>query len=154
MLLFLKLFNDCNDNSKNNFVKIVVRREVFRCDCLNCLEKNINSSIKMKARFFDFEVSIKIEKVITADDFDDSINFIDDSKIEIIAEIKIISKSSFFNALLLIDTEVSNLEKNSLAEFHKRIVFACSLSRILNKLKMRFTSDSDSDINYFSERKL
>ena len=154
MLLFLKLFNDCSDNSKNNFVRIVVRRKIFRCDCLNCLEKNISSSIEMKARFFDFEISIKIKKMITANDFDDSINFIDDSKIEIIVKIEIISRNSFFNALLLIDTKVSNLKKNNLTEFHRRIVFACSFFRILNKLEMRFTSDSDSDINYFSEKKL
>ena len=152
MLLFLKLFNCCNDNSRNNFVKVDVRREILDCDCLDCLEKNINSSIEMKTRFFDFEVSIEIKKVITASDFDDSINFIDDSNIEIIAEIKIVSKSSFFNALLLTDIEVSNLKKNNLTEFHRRIVFVCFLSRILNKLKMKFTSDSDFDINYFSER--
>ena len=154
MLLFLKLFNDCSDNSRNNFVRVVVRREIFRCDCLDCLEKNINSSIEMKVRFFDFEISIKIKKMITANDFDDSINFTDNSKIEIIVEIKIISRSSFFNALLLIDTEISNLEKNSLVEFHRRIVFVYFLSRILNKLKVRFTFDLNSDINYFLKRKL
>ena len=154
MLLFLKLFNDCNDNSRNNFVRVVVRREILRCDCLNCLKRNISSSIKVKVRFFDFEISIKIKKIVTTDDFDDSINLTDDSNIEIIAEIKIVSRNSFFNALLLIDTEISNLEKNNLIEFHRRIVFVCSLSRILNKLEMRFTSDSDSDINYFFEKKL
>ena len=135
-------------------MRVVVRREIFRCDCLDCLKRNISSSIEVKARFFDFEISIKIEKLITADDFDDSIDFIDDSNTEIIVEIEIVSRSSFFNALLLIDTEVSNLKKNSLVEFHRRIVFVCFFSRILNKLDMRFTSDSDSDINYFSERKL
>ena len=108
----------------------------------------------MKVRFFDFEISIKIKKMITANDFDDSINFTDNSKIEIIVEIKIISRSSFFNALLLIDTEISNLEKNSLVEFHRRIVFVYFLSRILNKLKVRFTFDLNSDINYFLKRKL
>ena len=135
-------------------MKIVVRREILRCDCLDCLKRDINSSIKVKVRFFDFEISIKIEKVVTANDFDDSINLIDDSNIEVIAEIKIVSKSSFFNALLLIDIEVSNLEKNSLTEFHRRIVSVCFFSRILNKLKVRFTFDSDFDINYFSKRNL
>ena len=127
-------------------------REIFRCDCLNCLKEDISSSIEMKVRFFDFEISIKVEEVVTANDFDDSIDFIDDSNIEIIVEIKVISRSSFFNALLLTDIEISNLEKNSLAEFHRRIVSVCSLSRILNKLEVKFTSDSDSDINYFSEK--
>ena len=108
----------------------------------------------MKTRFFNFEVSIKIEKVVTADDFDDSINFIDDSNIEIIVEIKIISRSSFFNALLLIDIEISNLEKSNLIKFHRRIVFVCSFFRILNKLEVKSTFDSNFDINYFSERKL
>ena len=135
-------------------MRIVVRREILRCDCLDCLERDISSSIEVKIRFFDFEISVKIEEVVTADDFDDSINLTDDSNIEVIAEIKIVSRSSFFNALLLIDTEISDLEKSSLAEFHRRIVSACSLSRILNKLEVRFTSDSDSDINYFSERNL
>ena len=154
MLLFLKLFNCDSDNSRNNFVRIDVRREIFDCDCLDCLKKDISSSIEVKTRFFDFEVSVEIKRVVTANDFDDSINFTDDSNIEVIAEIKIVSKSSFFNALLLIDIEVSDLKKNSLIEFHKRIVSVCFFFRILNKLKMRFTFDSDFDINYFSERKL
>ena len=105
----------------------------------------------MKARSFDFEVPVKIEKVITTDGFDDSIDLTDDSNTEVTAEVEVVFKSSFFNALLLTDTGVSDLGKGSLAGFHRRIASACSLSRILDKLGVRSTSDSDSDINYFSE---
>ena len=60
----------------------------------------------MKIRFFDFENSIKITKLFIAKNFDESINSIDDSNIEMIANVEIISKNSFFNVLLFIDIEI------------------------------------------------
>ena len=62
----------------------------------------------MKIRFFDFENSIKITRLFIAKNFDKSINSIDNSNIEMIVNVEIISKNSFFNVLLFIDIEISN----------------------------------------------
>ena len=108
----------------------------------------------MKTRFFDFENSIKITKLFIAKNFDESINSIDDSNIEMIANIEIISKNSFFNVLLFIDTEIIDLKTDDLIEFHKRIFFVCFLSRILYKSRIKFMSKFDFDINLLSKKNL
>ena len=64
--------------------------------------------MRVKTRLFDFENSIKIARLSIAKNLDESINSIDDSNIEMIANVEIISKNSFFNALLFIDTEISD----------------------------------------------
>ena len=108
----------------------------------------------MKIRFFDFENSIKITKLFIAKNFDESINSIDDSNIEMIANVEIISRNSFFNALLFIDTEITDLKTDDLVEFHRRIFFVCFFSRILYKSEIRFMSEFDSDINLLSKKDL
>ena len=110
--------------------------------------------MKIKTRLFDLENSIKITRLSIAKNLDESINSIDDSNIEMIANVEIISRNSFFNALLFIDIEIIDLKTNDLIEFHKRIFFVCFLSRILYKSKIRFMSKFDSDINLLSEKNL
>ena len=108
----------------------------------------------MKIRFFDFENSIKITKLFIAKNFDESINSIDNSNIEMIANVEIISKNSFFNVLLFIDIEIIDLKTNDLIEFHKRIFFVCFFFRILYKSEIKFMSKFDFDINLLLKKNL
>ena len=108
----------------------------------------------MKTRFFDLENSIKITRLSIAKDLDESVNFIDDSNIEMTANVEIVSRNSFFNVLLFIGIEVTDLKTNDLIEFHKRIFFVCFFFRILYKSKIRFMSEFDFDINLFSKKDL
>ena len=110
--------------------------------------------MRMKTRLFDLENSVKIAKLSIVENLDESINSIDDSNIEMTANVEIISRNSFFNALLFIDTEITDLKTNDLIEFHRRIFSVCFLSRILYKSEIKSMSKFDFDINLFSEKDL